>query len=57
MAQMRYREGLNAALREELSRDERVMLMGEDIGVFGGAFKVTEGLLDQFGEKRVRDTP
>jgi pyruvate/2-oxoglutarate/acetoin dehydrogenase E1 component len=57
MAQMRYREALNAALREELSRDERVMLMGEDIGVFGGAFKVTEGLLEQFGEKRVRDTP
>ncbi len=57
MAQMRYREALNAALHEELSRDERVMLMGEDIGVFGGAFKVTEGLLEQFGEKRVRDTP
>ncbi len=57
MAQMRYREALNAALREELARDERVILMGEDIGVFGGAFKVTEGLLDEFGEKRVRDTP
>jgi pyruvate dehydrogenase E1 component beta subunit len=57
MAELRYREALNAALREELARDERVMLMGEDIGVFGGAFKVTEGLLEQFGEKRVRDTP
>jgi pyruvate dehydrogenase E1 component beta subunit len=57
MAQMRYREALNAALREELARDERVVLMGEDIGVFGGAFKVTEGLLEQFGERRVRDTP
>jgi pyruvate dehydrogenase E1 component beta subunit len=57
MAQMRYREALNAALREELARDERVILMGEDIGVFGGAFKVTDGLLEQFGEKRVRDTP
>src|SRR6201997_489140 len=54
---MRYRDALNAALREELQRDERVMLMGEDIGVFGGAFKVTEGLLEEFGEKRVRDTP
>ncbi|HEV3047381.1 MAG TPA: alpha-ketoacid dehydrogenase subunit beta [Solirubrobacteraceae bacterium] len=54
---MRYREALNAALREELARDERVVLMGEDIGVFGGAFKVTEGLLEQFGERRVRDTP
>jgi pyruvate dehydrogenase E1 component beta subunit len=54
---MRYREALNAALREELQRDERVLLMGEDIGVFNGAFKVTQGLLDEFGEKRVRDTP
>jgi pyruvate dehydrogenase E1 component beta subunit len=57
MAQLRYREALNAALREELQRDERVMLMGEDIGVFGGAFKVTAGLLEEFGERRVRDTP
>ncbi len=57
MAQMRYREALNAALREELARDERVVLMGEDIGVFGGAFKVTDGLLAEFGERRVRDTP
>ncbi|HEX9481199.1 MAG TPA: alpha-ketoacid dehydrogenase subunit beta [Solirubrobacteraceae bacterium] len=57
MAEMRYREALGAALREELRRDERVLLMGEDIGVFGGAFKVTEGLLEEFGEKRVRDTP
>lgn len=54
---MRYREALNAALAEEMERDERVFLMGEDIGVFNGAFKVTEGLLDRFGEKRVRDTP
>jgi pyruvate dehydrogenase E1 component beta subunit len=57
MAELRYREALNAALREELRRDERVFLMGEDIGVFGGAFKVTDGLLEEFGEKRVRDTP
>jgi pyruvate dehydrogenase E1 component beta subunit len=57
MAQMRYREALNAALREELARDEQVVLMGEDIGVFGGAFKVTDGLLEEFGEQRVRDTP
>jgi pyruvate dehydrogenase E1 component beta subunit len=54
---MRYREALNSALREEMSRDETVMLMGEDIGVFNGAFKVTAGLLEEFGEKRVRDTP
>ena len=57
MAEMRYREALGAALAEELRRDERVFLMGEDIGVFGGAFKVTEGLLEEFGEQRVRDTP
>ena len=57
MAVMRYREALNQALREEMQRDENVFLMGEDIGVFNGAFKVTAGLLDEFGEKRVRDTP
>jgi pyruvate dehydrogenase E1 component beta subunit len=57
MTVMRYREALNAALREEMRRDESVMLMGEDIGVFNGAFKVTAGLLDEFGERRVRDTP
>ena len=57
MAAMRYREALNQALREELARDERVFLMGEDIGVFNGAFKVTNGLLKEFGPKRVRDTP
>ncbi len=56
-SEIRYREALGAALREELRRDERVMLMGEDIGVFGGAFKVTDGLLEEFGERRVRDTP
>ncbi len=57
MAVMRYRDALNSALREEMARDESVMLMGEDIGVFNGAFKVTAGLLEEFGEKRVRDTP
>ncbi len=57
MAVVRYREALNQALREEMQRDESVVLMGEDIGVFNGAFKVTAGLLDEFGEKRVRDTP
>lgn len=57
MAVVRYREALNQALREELTRDERVFLMGEDIGVFNGAYKVTAGLLEEFGEARVRDTP
>jgi pyruvate dehydrogenase E1 component beta subunit len=57
MAVVRYREALNQALREEMHRDENVFIMGEDIGVFNGAFKVTQGLLEEFGEKRVRDTP
>ena len=57
VAVMRMREALNAAMREEMQRDENVFVLGEDVGVFQGAFKVTEGLLDEFGEKRVRDTP
>ena len=57
MAVMRYREALNAAMREEMREDESVFLMGEDVGVFQGAFKVSEGMLEEFGEKRVRDTP
>ncbi len=57
MAEMRYREALNLALREEMQADERVFCMGEDIGVFQGAFKVTAGLMEEFGERRVRDTP
>src|SRR3954447_18358832 len=57
MPTMRYREALNQALREEMEADEKVFIMGEDIGVFQGAFKVTAGLLEDFGEKRVRDTP
>src|ERR1700722_14332450 len=57
MTEMRYRDALKLALSEEMRRDENVILMGEDIGVFGGAFKVTSGLLDEFGERRVRDTP
>jgi pyruvate dehydrogenase E1 component subunit beta len=57
MATMRYREALNQAMREEMQADEAVFLMGEDVGVFQGAFKVTDGLLEEFGEQRVRDTP
>jgi pyruvate dehydrogenase E1 component beta subunit len=52
-----YREALGQALREELDRDQRVLLMGEDIGAFDGPFKVTKGLLADYGEQRVRDTP
>src|SRR5919112_17564 len=51
------REALNQALAEEMRRDDDVFIMGEDVAVFQGAFKVTEGLLDEFGERRVRDTP
>jgi pyruvate/2-oxoglutarate/acetoin dehydrogenase E1 component len=57
MAVVRMREALNQALAEEMRRDDDVFIMGEDVAVFQGAFKVTEGLLDEFGEKRVRDTP
>jgi pyruvate dehydrogenase E1 component beta subunit len=57
MSELRYREAVGQALAEEMERDESVFLIGQDIGVFQGSFKVTAGLLDRFGEKRVRDTP
>ena len=57
MPVMRMREALRDAMAEEMRRDETVFVMGEDVGVFQGSFKVTEGLLDEFGERRVRDTP
>ncbi|MFN8215226.1 MAG: alpha-ketoacid dehydrogenase subunit beta [Solirubrobacterales bacterium] len=57
MATLRMREALRDAMAEEMRRDESVFVMGEDVGVFQGAFKVTEGLLEEFGERRVRDTP
>jgi pyruvate/2-oxoglutarate/acetoin dehydrogenase E1 component len=57
MATMTYLQAISSALREELRADERVLLMGEDIGVFGGAFKVTDGLWQEFGADRVMDTP
>jgi len=55
--ELTYREALRRALREELKRDEDVYLLGEDIGVYGGAFGVTQGLLEEFGPKRIKDTP
>jgi pyruvate/2-oxoglutarate/acetoin dehydrogenase E1 component len=55
--QVQYRQALNEALHEEMARDPMVCLMGEDIGSYGSPFKVTEGLYERFGEKRVRDTP
>jgi pyruvate dehydrogenase E1 component beta subunit len=54
---MTYREALRLALREEMERDPRVFVMGEEVGVFDGAYKVTAGLLEEFGPDRVRDTP
>jgi pyruvate dehydrogenase E1 component beta subunit len=54
---MTYREALRLAMREELVRDERVFVMGEEVGLFEGSYKVTAGLLDEFGPDRVRDTP
>ncbi len=57
MPEMTYLEAIGDALRLELAADERVFLMGEDIGTFGGAFKVTDGLAAEFGSDRVMDTP
>ncbi|MEA3244880.1 MAG: pyruvate dehydrogenase complex E1 component subunit beta [Gemmatimonadota bacterium] len=52
-----YRDALNQALREEMHRDDRVFLLGEEVGVYNGAYKVSKGLLEEFGEMRVVDTP
>ena len=57
MATITIREALNQALREELSRDQNVFLMGEEVAAYDGAYKVTKGLLAEFGDKRVIDTP
>jgi pyruvate dehydrogenase E1 component beta subunit len=57
MATLTYRDALNQALREEMQRDERVFLMGEEVGVYQGAYKVSRGLLEEFGAMRVVDTP
>ncbi|GAB3297222.1 alpha-ketoacid dehydrogenase subunit beta [Parasphingorhabdus pacifica] len=57
MAVITYRQALHDTLREEMHSDEDVFLIGEEIGVFEGSYKITAGLLDEFGEKRVRDTP
>lgn len=57
MATITIREALNQAIREEMSRDQNVFLMGEEVGAYQGAYKVTKGLLDAFGDKRVIDSP
>jgi pyruvate dehydrogenase E1 component subunit beta len=57
MAEITYREAMREAMRDALRRDERVFLMGEDVGRYGGCFGVSLGLLEEFGPERVRDTP
>jgi 2-oxoisovalerate dehydrogenase E1 component beta subunit len=57
MPTLTYLQAISSALRDELRADERVLMMGEDIGVFGGAFKVTDGFIEEFGPDRVMDTP
>ena len=57
MAVMTYREALNLALREEMKRDDRVFVIGEEVGLYQGAYKVTQGLLKEFGPRRIVDTP
>lgn len=57
MRTLTYRDALREAIREEMLRDERVFIMGEDIAGYGGTYAVTKGLFEEFGEKRVRDTP
>jgi 2-oxoisovalerate dehydrogenase E1 component beta subunit len=57
MASITYLEAIRQGLAEEMARDPRVFVLGEDVGVYGGAFKVTEGLLERFGQARVIDTP
>ncbi|HYE97074.1 MAG TPA: pyruvate dehydrogenase complex E1 component subunit beta [Rubricoccaceae bacterium] len=57
MAELQFREALRAAMVEEMERDERVFLMGEEVAEYNGAYKVSEGMLDRFGPKRVIDTP
>ena len=52
-----YIEAISQALREEMHRDERVFILGEDVGIYGGAFRVTKGFLDEFGDERILDTP
>ena len=57
MPSVRYREALREAMIEEMERDDRVFLMGEEVGHYQGAYKVSEGMLEKFGDKRVIDTP
>jgi pyruvate dehydrogenase E1 component beta subunit len=57
MAEINMRQAISDALREEMQRDEKVFILGEEVGVWGGTYAVTKGFYDEFGEKRVKDTP
>ena len=57
MKTLQFREALREAMSEEMRRDEKVFLMGEEVAQYNGAYKVSQGMLDEFGEKRVIDTP
>ena len=57
MSILTYREALNQAMREEMRRDETIVLMGEEVGFYQGAYKVSKGMLEEFGPMRVLDTP
>ncbi|HCD30418.1 MAG TPA: alpha-ketoacid dehydrogenase subunit beta, partial [Phycisphaerales bacterium] len=55
--QIEYRDALNEAMSEEMRRDQRVFLLGEEVAQYNGAYKVSRGMLDEFGPKRIIDTP
>jgi pyruvate/2-oxoglutarate/acetoin dehydrogenase E1 component len=57
LSRITYREAVREAIREALRKDDRVFLMGEDVGAYGGCYAVTKGLLQEFGPERIRDTP
>ena len=57
MRKTTYIQAINEAMRDEMRRDERVFLIGEDIGHYGGLFRVTRNMMEEFGERRVIDTP
>ena len=57
MSELSYKDALKSALREEMQRDERVFIMGEEVGVWGGSYAVTQGMLKEFGDRRIKDTP
>ena len=57
MKTLQYREALREAMSEEMRKDERVFLLGEEVAEYNGAYKVSQGMLDEFGPKRVIDTP